>query len=305
MGANEEGTVRPDPREHDERTMELYIKLERAEYALSSHKDTIRRMAGGKIHYHGRRETWSISQAEAEFIVRDMAGDEDPYMPTWGMRPSEAVARLDKLIDAAQLIAGEIETLETIYSHYRWTRWFPCLNSGGHIHATLRGCSTVRWDTAMGWTPQLSGKSIEEAVAELGPALCSVCFPDAPVEHRSMTLGEVEKARTAGERQAAKDEREAKRAAKNLRPEEQFRDTWGWVTTVAGAIKVLRDEREYHYYFGRGPHPSHEVTALAAENAKRVLLAREAEHPGWGLDQAGIDQVVARADKKNRKEAGL
>ena len=33
-----------------------------------------------------------------------------------------------------------------------------------------------------GWLPKLSGMTEAEAVEEHGPALCSVCFPSAPVE---------------------------------------------------------------------------------------------------------------------------
>jgi hypothetical protein len=44
-------------------------------------------------------------------------------------------------------------------------------------------CSSCRPTTTYGWLPDLSGKTENEAVAAHGPALCSVCFPTAPVEH--------------------------------------------------------------------------------------------------------------------------
>jgi hypothetical protein len=43
-------------------------------------------------------------------------------------------------------------------------------------------CSTCRPTTTYGWLPSLSGKTESEAVADLGPTLCSVCYPTAPTE---------------------------------------------------------------------------------------------------------------------------
>jgi hypothetical protein len=55
-------------------------------------------------------------------------------------------------------------------------------------------CHTCRPSTTYGWLPELSGKDEAEAVAQLGPNLCSVCFPSAPVEHVG---GKITKAQAA------------------------------------------------------------------------------------------------------------
>jgi len=288
MGASKETTVAVDPKAFDRAELELYRQLEQAERKLSSATDTMHRAAGDKRDYLRRSQPWGMSWTEA-------------YRNT----TSEARGAYDAAHAGIVELQDVIASYEAEYAKAPWTRYFPCLNTDGHIHASYRGCSTVYHTTQMGWDTELSGESVEDAVTKLGPALCSVCFASAPVEHKSMTLGQVAKARTQDERDAAKAEREAKKAAKNLTEDEQFEDTWGWVTTVAGAIKVLRDEREYYYYYGRGPHPSHAKTAEAAKKAREVLAAREARHPGWGKTGAEIAQIVERADKKNRKEAGL
>jgi hypothetical protein len=84
-----------------------------------------------------------------------------------------------------------------------WTRFYTV--RGGHIHSSMN-CQTCHRDgkvTDMGWTPQLSGRTEAEAMAELGPqafALCTVCYPHAPLE---WTVKQ-EKPSCAGSRQAPK-----------------------------------------------------------------------------------------------------
>lgn len=287
------------PREFDEHLASLYDQADKAERQVASSWDLIHRLAGDRKEYVGRRHVWRRTAAEVDETVRcqiTVHGDERNLSA--GCKPSEALARRDKAVtDLAELMIS-IHSLEQVYRHNPWTRYFPCRNADGHIHSTLRACSTVRWDTDMAWYPQLSGKTVEEAVAELGPTLCSVCFPLAPVEWRQKK-SDIERAGRESEKAARADAR----SLKNLDPDsEQFRDTWGWVTTVAGAKKVLRDEVEYRDYYGNGRHPSHAATAEAAEKAKAVLLAREAARPGSGATQGEIDTIIANAVKRNRKD---
>lgn len=64
----------------------------------------------------------------------------------------------------------------------RWSRFF--LVPGGHIHRAT-DCSTCnrgRTMTDFRWLPALSGLSDADAVTAHGAILCTVCFPDAPVE---------------------------------------------------------------------------------------------------------------------------
>jgi hypothetical protein len=106
----------------------------------------------------------------------------DQYIPTFRCKPSEALAREQELLTELAEVMLQIEAMNAVYREHRWTRYFPCTNADGHIHSSLTGCPSVRITTGMAWTPSLSGKTVEEAVKELGPLLCSICFPSAPVE---------------------------------------------------------------------------------------------------------------------------
>lgn len=87
----------------------------------------------------------------------------------------------------------EIDTLNEVYQDNRWSRFFLVTSSAGHVHSSMN-CHTCKQTTTYGWLPELSGKSEEEAVAQLGTVLCSVCFPSAPVAH---TGGKITKAKAA------------------------------------------------------------------------------------------------------------
>jgi hypothetical protein len=309
MGASEETTV-INPRLHDERTAQLHGDLSKAQDKLHSAVERLHRSVGDKrINKYTRQERWALYLSEAIAEARRQADDTPLDHAIHDYSPVNALRAYELAADEVRELREEIEGREQVWREHGWSRYILCLSASGHIH-NYTGCHTLQPTTALQWHPEFSGLSEEEAIngtdghEGLGPILCTHCYPSAPVEFKR-DPAEWKRERNAGAKAAEKAEREAKKAAKNLRPEEQFQDTWGWVTTVAGAIKVLRDEREYYYYFGRGPHPSHAKTDESAKIARRVLLAREAEHEGWGLSQDGIDQVVARADKKNRKEAGL
>lgn len=72
------------------------------------------------------------------------------------------------------------------YARREWDRYWLVTSSDGHIHSRTN-CSTCNkghYATGFALVPYLSGASAKDAVADLGSALCSVCFPDAPVEDR-------------------------------------------------------------------------------------------------------------------------
>jgi hypothetical protein len=102
-----------------------------------------------------------------------------------GLAP-EAVLRLaaeEERLGEARVACRECEAE---YESRPWARYWLVTSSDGHIHASRR-CSTCnkgRAPTGFALAAYLSGKSEAEAVADLGPALCSVCYPSAPVESR-------------------------------------------------------------------------------------------------------------------------
>ena len=86
---------------------------------------------------------------------------------------------LDALEAKLAAVHAEAAPLEEEFNVARWPRWFPCLNTNGHVHATLT-CASLQHDTRMGWATTLSGRDAASVVAEYGTDVCSVCVPEAP-----------------------------------------------------------------------------------------------------------------------------
>lgn len=268
-----------NPRQHDEAEEALYFELAKADRQQKIEMDRAHDEAGDHRNYRLRSRPWGMSDGTA--LARTTPA---------------ARARYEQASGTVYRLQQAIAEMEAIYSQHRWQRFFPCQNRDGHIHASLRGCSSVYATTQMGWRPDLSGKTVAEAVADLGEALCTFCFPGAPSDWKAKTLGQVQDERTAGERAAAKAAKEAARYVRQLREGEQFRDYRGdLVTTVHRCKEILRDEVDLGNYGGRGPHPWHSGAVKSAEQAKAVLLAR-------GVTQDEIGQIINRAKKKLASE---
>lgn len=90
-----------------------------------------------------------------------------------------------------------------------WTRAFFVANAGGHVHRSMN-CSTCYPTTRFQWLPSYSGKDENEIVGDAGNRACTICYPSAPVEvlNRPSKINDPEK-------EAARQEREAKKAAKD------------------------------------------------------------------------------------------
>jgi hypothetical protein len=322
-----------DPQAFDARLAGKYAAWEKATAALQRAYGQIHDAAGDRKEYHGRDLVWRRTHAEVEGTVRQMATHGEPLPVRMGSRqtPGDLLAALRDAEAALTDAAVAVQKMEAIYRRpfNRWQRFFPCTNRDGHIHASYRNCPTVRWDTAMAWRPDLSGKTVDEAVADLGPALCSVCFPAAPVEQKSMTLGQVADERTKGERDAARAARQAAKDAKTLTLDEEFRTegSHDLVTTVARCKELIRQAIEAEVELEWINLPERENaqgmdadtlarmrqnradSVLAAQRdagrASAVLQARETRHQGWGATQAEITKMQQNKYKNARKEWGL
>lgn len=297
-----------DPVQFDTNLFALYQEHAKLERQLASLYDfAIHPMAGDRQHSngYGRGRSWDLSDEDALHAIIMLRHHGDQRVPSVFKVPSEVLAQADHLDNAITDLRDQISALEYVYQQNPWTRWFPCLNADGHVHSTFSGCPTVnrgQSDTQMGWATELSGTPVEVAVqmppVGLGPRLCSVCFPDAPVEH-CRTLRDI----TRAEREAERARKAEAKFIKNLRPEEmvfpdgsQFRDPYhGRVTTVAGCKDALRVEVEFRDNLGRGEHRDHAESVKAADHATRILLAR-------GVTQAEIDKIIDNAVKRNRKD---
>lgn len=73
----------------------------------------------------------------------------------------------------ADAIKAEMRELNKGYTG--WNRFFLVQ----HLHNT-QYCSSFRWNTQIGWCPEISGLTEEQAVAEYGSDLCTICFKSAP-----------------------------------------------------------------------------------------------------------------------------
>lgn len=83
-------------------------------------------------------------------------------------------------------IRQQIAPLDDLYSQHNWSRFFIVTSSSGHIHRSMHchSCNKGRQFTTFALMPSLSGSTTDAAVARLGSALCSHCFPEAPADQR-------------------------------------------------------------------------------------------------------------------------
>jgi hypothetical protein len=281
--------TQPQMAEFDAAELKLMQKLAAAEHELARLIDAAHRQAGDTRSYSGRGSSrvtsWQLTDEEA-VRAAGLAGS----VSTAGYQVAS--------------LRTNIDDMEAVYREAPWTRWFKCTNADGHIHSSLRGCPTVRFDTGMTWFTDMSGQDVAAAVADprLGPTLCSVCFPDAPAEH-CRSLSDI----TRAGREAAKAARQEAKYIKQLRPDEAAllrseKPYSGPITTVNGCLEEIRTEVEFRDYYGRGEHPFHSQAVRGAQAAVTVLLHRERTRPGTGKTQQEIDAIIRRAVKKNIKD---
>lgn len=94
----------------------------------------------------------------------------------------EAKEALAKAVDLAVEAVEALEAHEDGYTG--WKRYFLVVSSAGLIHASqnCHTCNKGRSDTQFALLPSMSGLSDMTSLVETcGAALCSVCFPEAPV----------------------------------------------------------------------------------------------------------------------------
>lgn len=164
-----------DPKIIDREIADLSIERAKQENRLFAELEQLHRIVGDRKRYVGRQQVWGMD--DIEVLERAEAGI--------GVAPYEARQVADLLVlrtdrqTAIATLSGRIRELQDIYRAHRWSRFF--LVQDGHIHSS-QACHTCRVTTEMGWLPDLSGETEEQAVAAHGALLCTVCFPSAPVE---------------------------------------------------------------------------------------------------------------------------
>lgn len=181
----------------------------------------------------------------------------------------------------------------------RWNRY--AVVPGGHIH-TNDGCFTLRWNTDVRWAYQISGDSVADAIDAYGEALCSHCYPEAPV---AQTLGKVATDPnghpiTRAEAQAALAAKEAEKAAKLaakiaaavIDPET------GEVLfkTERGATNAIASELSDALHYG----PTHPDFSRWIAYIDRIVAALAAK---WNRPAAEVKaELVAKAERKAKRK---
>lgn len=114
---------------------------------------------------------------ENELRIKENLASEQRLSPRF--RSAEREARYEERIVEAEKLAAEKEAAynEAEKEYEGWSRFFLVK----HIHSNTH-CSSFRWNTRIGWLPNVSGLTEAEAVKEHGATLCTICFPSAPVE---------------------------------------------------------------------------------------------------------------------------
>lgn len=103
-----------------------------------------------------------------------------------GLAPAAFVDEYCGLQEALSEARVDVAEIDAIYAAKPWSRFWLVTSSDGHIHRSCHchTCNKGLRRTGFALTPSLSGKATDEAVEALGPALCTACFPEAPVESR-------------------------------------------------------------------------------------------------------------------------
>jgi hypothetical protein len=189
------------PREIDMALAALYEELAKIDWRIDCVAASLIRNAGAEYRYVGRRRVPDLTLAEAiERIEERLANPTDEYqlgLASGFYLISDAEADLAKyrgLFEERVAKRTEIVELDAYYTG--WSRFFLVTSSQGHVHSSMH-CPTCRPTTTYGWLPELSGKTEADAVAEHGPALCSVCFPSAPTEWTTEKISKAQAERRA------------------------------------------------------------------------------------------------------------
>jgi len=126
--------------------------------------------------------------------------------------PTKRLAALAAKVAAKEQIEALLAESAPLTAEYvrrgGWSRFYFVTNTGGHVHRSM-DCTTCFPTTQYAWLTQYSGSTDDQIVADAKSQACTVCFEDAPVE-AFRGKGSIE----TPDRKAAREEREAKRAAK-------------------------------------------------------------------------------------------
>lgn len=164
-----------------------------------------------------------------------------------------------------------------------WTRAFFVANAGGHVHKS-QSCSTCYPTTRFQWLTAYSGKDENEIVGDAGEKACTICYSSAPVDllRRPSKINDPEKEAARKEREEKKAAKDAATAAKAIaNPDGTPLVVNGWkqktersaeIEAVSNFVDVEMEKIKPDYF------PNKEYLAEKKLDAERVLVALAHKH---------------------------
>lgn len=181
------------PVEIDTIYVERLRRLFDAERAAGYAGERVLRESGKYVSVRDRRcEAYVRKESPLAAYQPHLWADVEPYVLTVevciaeGLAPAAAVDALLDLQIALSEARLDVREIDDLYAAAPWRRYWLVTSSDGHIHRSCHchTCNKGLNRTGFALVPSLSGREASEAVADLGPGLCTACFPEAPVEDR-------------------------------------------------------------------------------------------------------------------------
>lgn len=176
----------------------------RAEAALAAIVDRLHTDNHERPHYVGRgrgRKTWTTDLVETIASLRNEVEAPGYTEFQFAYRtPAKNLATYETRRLLVLHLATVLNTYNAEHARRPWSRFFLVNTNGGHIHSSQRcqTCNRGGVPTNILWQPALSGLGEADAVKALGPILCTVCFPSAPLD---WTVGKTKPAHCPGTHQ--------------------------------------------------------------------------------------------------------
>lgn len=113
------------------------------------------------------------------------------------------------------VVSGAVRAMRAYYQIKRWTRYYQVPD--GKVHSSM-GCqscnhfyvSTGFSSTQFIWLTDFSGQPVAEMIKQFGTTMCTICFPDAPLDPAYQAAVK----KTAAEKEEARSAKAAARDAK-------------------------------------------------------------------------------------------
>lgn len=202
---------------------------------------------------------------------------------------SVRIVRLNETLDA----------LDALWKAYGWTRYIVVPD--GHIH--FDGCSTLRHDTLRSFLPDESGNTVPEMITKYGVLMCTVCFPNAPLDPAYQAAVR----KTEEEKNAARAAKAAEQNAKDaLTPKgddgKALKVGWDSPKTERSARNLLAGRQYDMALYSRDgkQHPDHDKWAVESIRLARSIARLEGAED---VDARSKELVKAAAEKAAKKLA--